>query len=203
MKILVVGATGTIGKAVVAALSPRHEIVAASRNSAHRIDLQDVDSIEAVLKSAGPLDAIVSAAGGAAYKPLAELTAADFQASFDYKLMGQINLVRAAIAHLNDNASITLTSGWWSVEPVPSVTAISTVNAALEGFTRAASLELPRGIRINIISPPLVGQPEWAGSLPARMAAEDVAKAYVEVVEGSATGRVVDTRPYATRRAAA
>lgn len=202
MKIVIIGATGTIGKAVLAALSPRHQIIAASRTGEHRVDLRNPDTIEALLVSVGPVDAIVSVAGGAAYKPLAELTPRDFQASFDDKLMGQINLVRTAVPYLGDVGSITLTSGWWSVEPVPSVAAISTVNSALEGFVRAAALELPRCIRINVVSPPLVGEPEWAGSQPVRMSATDVARAYLEIIEGSATGRVVDTRPYATRRAA-
>ena len=181
MKIIVIGATGTIGKAVVAALSPRHEVISASRNGPHKADIQDSASLEALLKSVGPVDAIISAAGGAAYKPLADLTPADFQMSFDYKLMGQINL----------------TAGWWAREPIPNVAAIATVNAGLEGFTRAAALELPRGIRINLVSPPLVGAPEWNAGKVARMTPEDTAKGYLEAVEGSATGQVIDTRPYA------
>lgn len=197
MKIIVIGATGTIGKAVVAALSPRHEVISASRNGPHKADIQDIASLEALFKAVGPVDAVVSVAGGAAYKPLADLTPADFQMSFDYKLMGQINLARLAAAHLNDNGSITLTAGWWAREPVPNVAAIATVNAALEGFTRAAALELPRGLRINLVSPPLVGAPEWNGDKVARMTAEDTAKAYVEIIEGQATGQIIDTRPYA------
>lgn len=197
MKIVVVGANGTIGSAVAAALAPRHEVVAASRSGPNRVDIRDSESVESLLAALGPVDAIVNAAGGAAYKPLADLTAADFQASFDEKLMGQINLARTAIRHLMEGGSITLTSGWWSVEPIPGVAAISMVNAALEGFTRAAALELPRGIRINTISPPLVGEPERANGQIKRMSATDVAKAYVDVIEGPATGQVVDTRPYA------
>jgi len=203
MKILIIGATGTIGKAVSAALSSRHEIVAASRSGDHRVDLRDPASIGLLLESVGPIDAVVSVAGAAAYKTLFELTPEDFQASFDDKLLGQINLARAAVTYLRDNGSITLTSGWWSVEPVQGVAAIAMVNAALEGFTRAAALELPRGIRINVISPPLVGAPEWVAGRLLRMAAEDVAKGYLEAVEGEATGRVVDTRPYARWQAAA
>jgi len=197
MKIIVIGATGTIGKAVVAALSSRHEVISASRNGPHKADIQDSASLEALLKSVGPVDAIVSTAGGAAYKPLADLTPADFQMSFDYKLMGQINLARIAPAYLRDNGSITLTAGWWAREPVPNVAAIATVNAGLEGFTRAAAIELPRGIRINLVSPPLVGVPEWNGDKVARMTPEDTAKGYLEAIEGTATGQIIDTRPYA------
>jgi NAD(P)-dependent dehydrogenase (short-subunit alcohol dehydrogenase family) len=203
MKIVIIGATGTIGRAVAAALSPRHEVIAASRHGTHRVDLQDQASVNALLNLVGPIDAVVSAAGGAAYKPLTDLAPADFQASFDDKLMGQINLARTAVQYLRDNGSITLTSGWWSMEPVPSVAAIATVNAALEGFTRAAALELPRGLRINTVSPPLVGTAEWAGRRPVRMTAEDVAKGYIEAIEGGASGRVIDTRPYASWPAAA
>jgi NAD(P)-dependent dehydrogenase (short-subunit alcohol dehydrogenase family) len=199
MKILVVGATGKIGTAVVAALSPRHEIIGASRNGAHKADIKDPASIKALFEAVGPVDAVIVAAGGATYKPLADLTPADFQASFDYKLMGQINLAQAAIPHLNGNGSITLTAGWWAREPVPNVAAIATVNAALEGFVRAAATELPRGLRINLVSPPLVGDPEWQGDKLIRMRADEVAKSYVDAIEGKATGEVLDTRPYARR----
>lgn len=199
MKILVIGATGAIGKAVVAALSPRHEIIGASRNGAHRADIQDAASLEALFAAVGPVDAVINVAGGAVYKPFAELTEADYRQSLDYKLMGQVNVARLAVPHINDGGSITLTSGWWAREPVPKVAAIATVNAALEGFTRAVALELPRGLRINLVSPPLVGIPERDGDRIVRMSAEDTARAYVDVVEGNATGEVIDTRPYATR----
>jgi NAD(P)-dependent dehydrogenase (short-subunit alcohol dehydrogenase family) len=199
MKILVVGATGTIGKAVASALSARHQVIAASRNSEHKVDMRDSASVAALLDSIGTLDAVVSVAGGAAYKPLADLTSADFQASFDDKLMSQVNLARAAFEHLADGGSVTLTSGWWAQEPVPNVVAIATMNAALEGFTRATAIELPRGLRINLISPPLVGEPQWDGDKVMRMTADDTAKAYVDIIEGKRTGQVVDTRPYATR----
>ena len=79
MKIVVIGATGTIGRAVVAALQPRHDVVAASRKGPHPVDIQDASSIAALLDKHRDADAVISAAGGAAWKPLAELTDADFQ----------------------------------------------------------------------------------------------------------------------------
>jgi NAD(P)-dependent dehydrogenase (short-subunit alcohol dehydrogenase family) len=88
---------------------------------------------------------------------------------------------------------VTLTSGILGQQPAPGAAAISLVNAALEGFTRAAALEAPRGIRVNVVSPPWVtetlqamGRPT-TGSLPA----EVVARSFVESVEGRMTGQVL------------
>ena len=198
MRILVVGATGTIGKAVVAALSSRHEVVSASRNrSAERLDLSDIASIRALFDRVGALDAIVSTAGDAKFAPLASLTDADFEFCLHNKLMGQVNLARLGMDALNLGGSITLTSGVLAQQPMPGGAAISLVNAGLEGFTRGAGLEAPRGIRVNCVSPPWVSETLTSmgmnpgGGLPAA----EVAKAYVESVEGSVNGHVLQLAP--------
>jgi NAD(P)-dependent dehydrogenase (short-subunit alcohol dehydrogenase family) len=195
MRILLIGATGTIGQAVAAALGTRHDVIPASRHKAHeKVDVSDPDSIRALLKRVGRVDAIVSAAGPAAFKPLGELSDADFAFSIGNKLMGQVNLARFGLASLADNGSVTLTSGVLAQSPVPGSAAISLVNAGLEGFTRAAALEAPRGIRVNVVSPPWVTEtvqamswPPVPGSLPAAV----VARSYVESVEGRMTGQVL------------
>jgi NAD(P)-dependent dehydrogenase (short-subunit alcohol dehydrogenase family) len=196
MRILVVGATGTIGKAVVAALES-HDLVLASRHKAHeKIDLADTASIEKLYKRVGQLDAVVSAAGQAAWKPLADLTDKDFVFSLRNKLMGQVNLVRYGVDSVSNGGSFTLTSGVLAQHPQPNSAAVSTVNAGLEGFVRAAALELPRGMRVNVVSPPWVsetleamGQP-GTGGLPAAT----VAKSYVDCVEGTMTAQVIEPR---------
>jgi NAD(P)-dependent dehydrogenase (short-subunit alcohol dehydrogenase family) len=197
MRILLIGATGTIGRAVAAALQGRHELVLASRHKAHeRVDISDPSSIRALLKRVGRVDALISAAGQAAFKPLASLSDVDFDFSLANKLMGQVNLVRFGTDSVADGGSFTLTSGVLAQEPMPSAAAISLVNAGLEGFVRAAALELPRGQRINIVSPPWVSETLKAmgqdpnGGLPAA----EVAKAYVTSVEGKQTGKVIDAR---------
>jgi NAD(P)-dependent dehydrogenase (short-subunit alcohol dehydrogenase family) len=195
MRILLVGATGTIGQAVASAFGARHEVIPASRHKAHeRVDLADPDSIRSLLKRVGRVDAIVSTAGLAAFKPLGDLTDEDFAFSTGNKLMGQANLARFGLASVTDNGSVTLTSGVLAQRPIPGSAAISLVNSGLEGFARAAALEAPRGIRVNIVSPPWVsetvqamGWPPMAGALPAAV----VARSYVESVEGRATGQVL------------
>lgn len=197
MRILVIGATGTIGKAVVAALTGRHEIIQASRHKAHeQVDMADVGSLRGLFERVGRVDAIVSAAGNAVWKPLKELTDADFAFSVSNKLMGQVNVARYGFAHVNDGGSITLSSGVLAQQPMRGSTAVSLVNAALEGFTRAAALEAPRGIRLNVVSPPWVAETlkamgqDPSGGLPAA----DVARAYVQSVEGTERGHVISPR---------
>lgn len=194
MRILVVGSTGVIGRAVVEALSARHAVVSAHRGGSPRVDITDPSSIEALYAEVGRVDAVVAAAGAAKFGPLSELSEADFRLGLDSKLMGQLNLVRLGIASVADGGSFTLTSGILGRSPMPGSAAISPVNAALEGFARAAALELPRRIRINVVSPPWVAETLQAmGMDPASGApAATVARAYVRSVEGSETGETIE-----------
>lgn len=195
MRILIVGATGTIGRAIVSALTGRHDLLLASRSRApHRVDITDVGSIRALYQKLGRVDAVVSAAGGGAWKPLPQLTDADFEMSLHDKLMGQVNLVRYGLDHVSDRGSITITSGILARKPQEGSAAVSLINAGLEGFGRAAALEAPRGIRVNVVSPPWVAETLKAmGQDPDRgLPADVVAEAYVDSVEGNATGQVIE-----------
>lgn len=193
MRVIVVGGTGTIGAAVVAALSPRHEVVTVGRTrGALQVDLESPDSIRAMFQSVGAFDAVVSAAGQAKFGSLDELTDADYQFSFTNKLMGQVNLGRIGRQFIADGGS----SGVLSQEPMKGSTAISMVNAGLEGFVRAAALELPRGIRVNVVSPPWVTETLIARKMdPSHgMPAVSVAQAYLASVEGTMAGQTLDPR---------
>jgi NAD(P)-dependent dehydrogenase (short-subunit alcohol dehydrogenase family) len=195
MRILVVGASGTIGAAVVSALSSGNEIVAASRkSSAAPVDMADPDSIRAMYRGLGKVDAIVCAAGQARFAPLAQLGDDDFRYCLDNKLMGQVNLLRYGLEHVADRGSVTLTSGVLALRPTPGSGAISLVNAGIEGFVRAAALEAPRGIRVNVVSPPWVSETLVALKMdPSQgLPADVVARAYVRSVTGSETGAVIE-----------
>lgn len=203
MRVIVIGGTGTIGKAVVEALADRHEVVRAGRRSGDlQVDITSRESIERFFADAGPFDALVSAAGDARFGPLDSLTEEDFAFSLASKLMGQVNLVRTGLAHVRDGGSFTLTSGLLARYPVKGSGAITLVNAGLEGFARVAALEAPRGARVNVVSPTWVSETlvamgrDGSGGLPAAT----VARAYVESIEGTRNGEILDVRAFRENR---
>ena len=154
MKILLVGAQGTVGRGVAAELGTRHDILAAGRkDAAVSLDLSDAASLRAAFERIGRVDAIVSAAGQVGWAPLLDLTPEQWQFSVNHKLMGQVNLALIGQQYLNDGGSITLTSGIVAEQPIRYGVDASMVNAAVEGFVRGAAIELQRGLRINVISP--------------------------------------------------
>lgn len=199
MRIILIGGTGTIGREVAKALCANNEVISASRSSGDlRVDMANPESVEAFFQGVGKFDAIVSAAGSARFGPLDDLEYEDFLFSFRNKLMGQINLVRIGRNYINDNGSITLTSGILGSKPMPGGSVISMVNAGLEGFVRAAQLELERGVRLNVVSPVWVQETLLAmgNKLLEGMPAALVARAYVASVTGTMKGTVLDVDDY-------
>jgi len=193
MRIAVVGATGTIGGPVADALEARdYEVFRASRSSERQIDIEDPDSIRSFYESTGVLDAVVCAAGRAAFGPLDELDDAQLQLCVDSKLMGQVNLVRLGRDHIAEGGSFTLTSGILSQTPWPGTFGPAMVNAGIEGFVRAAALDLEDDRRINVVCPPLVRETAEAMGMGTRGApATSVAEAYVQAVESEATAQTI------------
>lgn len=194
-RVLLVGASGTLGRAVAGELSARHDLLSAGRNSGElRLDLTDSDSIRAALAQAGPLDAVVCAAGNVHFAPLLQIGAAGWQVGLVDKLMGQVNLSLLAAEYLREGGSITLTGGVLADQPIRQGASASLVNGALEAFVRAAAIELPRGLRINLVSPTVLLEampayaPYFRGFEP--VPAARAALAYARSVEGAETGKV-------------
>ena len=199
MRVVVVGATGTIGSAVVAALEEQHEVLGVGNTRGSlRVDIASSASIEALYREIGPFDALISTAGRVAYGSLQEVDEEGFRLSLLNKALGQINLVRLGLEHIQDGGSFTLTSGVLCREPIVQSVAITPANAAVEGFVRAAALGLGRCIRINAVSPPWLRETlQQMGLDPTPgMPAARVAQAYVESVEGMRNGQVIDARDF-------
>ena len=195
MKILVIGGTGTLGKAVAREFTGEHEVITAGKTQGDfQVDITDENSVKALFKSTGKVDAIIATTGNLHFGPLTEMTAEQFNTGLQNKLLGQVRIALIGQSFLNDGGSVTLTSGIIADEPIRQGANATTVNAAVEGFVRGAAIELPRGIRINVVSPTVVEEslkaygPFFPGFEAAPAAR--VAKAYRRSVEGAQTGRV-------------
>ncbi|MFQ6547697.1 short chain dehydrogenase [Aestuariibius sp. 2305UL40-4] len=196
MKIILVGASGDVGRAAYSELSKRHDIVRAGRSTGDvSVDIGDRQSIGAMYDAVGTFDAVVSTAGNVHFAPLAEYTEATFRVGLDNKVMGQINLVLEGLKRISDHGSFTLTSGVLDRDPVVSGTSAATANGALAGFVTGAAIEQQRGIRINVVSPGLLEASEarYGAFFPGheRVSSEKVGRAFAKCVEGAVTGQVV------------
>lgn len=195
MKIVIVGASGTIGSAVSDLLAKDHQVIRVGHSQGDaRVDMRDPASIRGLFAKLGQFDALVVASGSAAFNALTEMTDEEWQLGIQSKLMGQINLTRAAIPHLNDKGSITLISGILSEEPINWGASVTTINGAVEHFVKAAACELPRGLRINVVSPTVLEESmdKYADFFPGfvPVPAARVAQAYQKSVLGVQTGQV-------------
>lgn len=194
MKILVIGASGTVGQGIVNELSRDHQVIRVGKTQGDfQVDLTSEQSIKALFAKTGKVDAVISATGGVHFGPLAEMSSAQFDSGLQDKLMGQVRLVLIGKAFVNPGGSFTLTSGILAQQPIRTGVNATAVNAALEGFVLAAANEL-NGLRINAVSPTLLTEslesygPFFPGfeSAPASR----VALAYRRSVDGNETGRV-------------
>jgi len=193
MKIIIIGATGTIGKHVVKALETGNEIIkVGSKSGDYQADITNPESIKDLFEKIGPFDALISTAGDGHFGPLKAMTDTDFRVGINSKLMGQVNLVLIGQHYINPKGSFTLTSGSLSGDPVVLGAAVSAINGALDSFVKAAAIELDNGIRINVVGPDVVEEspeyfPFFPGHIPVSM--HRVAMAYVKSALGAQTGQ--------------
>ncbi|MFD1361860.1 short chain dehydrogenase [Lentibacillus salinarum] len=194
MRILVVGASGTIGQRITEGIASNHEVLRAGRNGADvSVDLTSPKSIAGMYEKVGYVDAVVNASGGANFKAVPELTPELNEKGIESKLKGQVNLVLLGQEYVNDGGSFTLTTGVMMDDPIPMGASAAMANGGVKAFVKASSIEMPRGIRINSVSPNIVKE-SWerighlfAGFNP--VPAERVARAYIKSVEGAQTGQ--------------
>ncbi|MGD9287688.1 MAG: short chain dehydrogenase [Desulfobacterales bacterium] len=196
MKIFIIGGNGTIGQKVSAHFSRKHEILIGGRNSGDvNLDISDSKSIETMFESIGKLDAVVCIAGEAKWAAFESMQEEDFYIGLKSKLMGQVNLVRIGQDYVNEGGSFTLSTGILADHPVELTTSPAMVNGGIHSFVKAASLELKRGIRINVVSSGLVEdaiekyEAYFPGHNPIPM--KKVINGYVKSVEGKGTGEII------------
>ncbi|GAA4244608.1 short chain dehydrogenase [Winogradskyella damuponensis] len=196
MKIVIIGGHGTIGKTVVSHLKKDNEIVIASRSNADvTVDIANSKSIKSMFDKIGKLDAIICIAGEAKWDDFNNLTEEDYYIGLKSKLMGQVNLVRIGKDYLNQNGSITLSTGILADDPVVQTTSAAMVNGAIHSFVKAVALEIENGIRVNVVSSGMVEdayekyKDAFPGHNPIPM--NKVINGYVRSVKGKGNGEII------------
>lgn len=197
MKIVIVGATGTIGKVIVKAIQTlgNAEIIeVGNRNGRFRVDLSSQSSITSLFEQIGEFDALVCAAGNAHLEPLATLEKKHFMVGLENKLLGQVNLVLTGKKFIKKGGSFTLTSGILAEDPIKMGTACAVTDAAINGFVISAAAELVDDLRINAVAPgvlsdsPLLHQ-YFQGHIP--VDSERVAAAYLKSIFSGHSGKIL------------
>lgn len=194
MRILLIGATGTIGSAVYKEISNKHEVVTAGRQNADIIvDITSVESIKKMYQDIGQVDAVINTAGATFFGRLEELTPEKNEISIISKLKGQVNLVLLGLHHMNNNGSFTLTTGIIIDDPIVGGASAAMASGAVKAFVQSAAIEMPRGIRINSVSPSILEEsiqiygPSFPGFIP--VPSNKVAQAYIKSIEGAQSGQ--------------
>lgn len=196
MKIIVFGASGDIGRVVCDELGKRHDLIRVGRSSGDlQVDMSNRAAVDGMYAKLGSVDAVVSAAGDVHFGPLTEQTEETFMLGLRHKVMGQINLVLAGLNVLTDGGSFTLTSGVLDRDPIRMGVGAATANGALGGFVVGSAIEMPRQLRINVVSPGLldVSVPRYGQWFPGHdpVPSDRVGRAYAKSVEGAITGQVI------------
>ena len=196
MKIIIVGAAGTVGRTAVDALSGRHEVIRVGKTSGDvQMDIEDIDSIRAMYEQVGKVDAVVSAVGHVHFGPVHEMTSDQFMEGINGKVLPQVNLVLAGFDYVNDDGSFTLTSGVTNRDPIRGGSCAAAANGALDGFVTGAAVDMPRGIRINAVSPEVLEacREAYDGFFPGHVhvSNEAVGLAFCKAVEGCLSGQVI------------
>ena len=196
MKVILIGANGAVGQAALRAIGDRHEVIKVGRSTGDiQLNMEDIDDIRALYQKTGKVDAVVATIGHGYFGPVAEMRSDQFLQGVDHKVMPQVNLVLEGVKYMNDGGSFTLTSGVLNRDPIRGGAAAAAANGMIDSFVLGASVDMPRGIRINSVSPGLLDvsveryEGFFTGFEP--VSSDRVGLAFLKSIEGANTGQVL------------
>jgi NAD(P)-dependent dehydrogenase (short-subunit alcohol dehydrogenase family) len=187
--VLIIGATGGIGRALVSLLADADRpMVLAGRDEeavtaladevgarGFACDATDASAVDALVGEAGPLDGAVNLAGSLLLKPAHRTSPEEYEATIAASLTTAFNVVRAVAGHLVGErrpGAIVLASSAIVRTGMRHHEAIAAAKAGVEGLTRAAAASYAdKGIRVNAVAPGMTETP-----LTAKLLSSDTAR---------------------------
>jgi len=191
MKILIVGASGKIGREIDKALSADFEIVRVGATSGdYQCDFTSNESVIDMFEAVGIYDHLIAVVGAdSQFKKFEELNDDDYRYGFERKFLGQVRLATHGQVNIRDKGSITLTSGFLKDYPNRFSIATGPLNSAVDTYVKNTAPLMLRGVRINVVSPAPIVEPGREGE--GLITAAQCADYYVDAVSGDMTGKVL------------
>ncbi len=140
---------------------PRLEEAAAkigARARAYVADVGEEEQVRDLFATLERVDVLVTCAGGAVFGTIDGTPPARWKELFHGRFFGQIHCCHYAVPKMADGSVILLCSGIADGANVPDYSGGSALCGAVNAMGKNLAVELaPRGIRVNVISPGLIG----------------------------------------------
>ncbi len=177
-KVLIIGGTGGIGRALAERYASLGSEVIITSRSAERaaaaaagiggnvrgiaLDIAEPENIASSLADVGEIDRLLIVAVERDHNSVRDYDIAKAKRGVTVKLVGYTEIVHTMLDRFSDDASVVIFGGLASERPYPGSTTITMVNGAVRSMIKAMAVELAP-IRFNAIHPGIIGDtPAWA-----------------------------------------
>ena len=158
-KVLIIGGTKGIGKAIVSEVIEQHEVVCLSRNISdfthNNYKHIKFDVLNDEFPEIESLDTLIYCPGTINLKPISSLTLDDFRYDFELNVIGAVKAIKKYLNLLkkSENPSILMFSTVATKLGMPYHTSVSVSKSGIDGLVKTLGAELAPKIRINAIAP--------------------------------------------------
>ena len=158
-KILVIGGSKGIGKAIIASLIEKNNIINLSRTAPslthENLTHYNCDILSDELPQLDAVDTLIYCPGSINLKPISRLKLDDFRADFEINVVGAVKAIQQYLPLLKrgNTPSILLFSTVASKLGMPYHASVAAAKSGVEGLVKSLGAELAPTIRVNAIAP--------------------------------------------------
>ena len=158
-KILVIGGSKGIGKAIIASLIEKNNIINLSRTAPslthENLTHYNCNILSDELPQLDAVDTLIYCPGSINLKPISRLKLDDFRADFEINVVGAVKAIQQYLPLLKrgNTPSILLFSTVASKLGMPYHASVAAAKSGVEGLVKSLGAELAPTIRVNAIAP--------------------------------------------------